>query len=234
MANYLKEYGQPLVYKLIQPLIDFLVKTKVTPNAITVIGFGLNIVATCIFIYGAEFKRSDFHPIFWGSITILFAGLFDMIDGRLARVSKQESVYGALFDSVIDRYSELIMFLGICYYLVAQHYFFSSVFAFVAMIGSLMVSYVRARAESLGIQCASGLMQRPERILLISLSGILCGIIEMSVGTFKYTFNNYSFPIFENITIFTFPIFVLAILTNITALQRLFDSKIALEKSTKK
>lgn len=234
MANFLKEYGQPLVYKLIQPLIDFLVKTKVTPNAITVIGFLLNILATCIFIYGAEYKRSDFHPIFWGSITILFAGLFDMIDGRLARVSKQESVYGALFDSVIDRYSELIMFLGICYYLVAQHYFFSSVFAFIAMIGSLMVSYVRARAESLGIECSSGWMQRPERILIISLSGILCGIIEMSLGTFKYTFNNYNFPIFENITIFTFPIFVLAILTNITALQRLLDSKISLEKSSQK
>ncbi len=168
MANYLKEYGQPLIYKLIQPLIAFLVKTKVTPNAITVIGFGFNIVATCIFIYGAEYKRSDFHPIFWGCITILFAGLFDMIDGRLARVSKQESVYGALFDSVIDRYSELIMFLGICYYLVSQHYFLSSVFAFIAMIGSLMVSYVRARAEGLGIECSTGWMQRPERILLIS------------------------------------------------------------------
>jgi CDP-diacylglycerol--glycerol-3-phosphate 3-phosphatidyltransferase len=91
---------------------------------------------------------------------ILFAGLFDMLDGQVARIGKMSSKFGALYDSVLDRYSELFMFLGICYYLVSQKYFIGALIAFLAMIGSIMVSYTRARAEGLGIQCSVGLMQR--------------------------------------------------------------------------
>jgi CDP-diacylglycerol--glycerol-3-phosphate 3-phosphatidyltransferase len=229
MSDFLKNVGQPLVYKAINPLIGLMVKLGITPNAVTIFGFIINIIASAILIFGADHPRGNLKYVLWAGLTILFAGLFDMIDGRLARVSKQETAFGALFDSVIDRYSELIMFLGICYYLVAEHYFLSSLFAFIAMIGSLMVSYVRARAEGLGIECKGGLMQRPERILLISTSAIICGLVEEFYGEFKYTFANTGFPIFENITIFTFPIFVLAILTNITAIQRLSDSKKALQ-----
>lgn len=230
MSDFLKKVGQPLVYRAIQPLINLMVKAGITPNTITIIGFLINIVAAAILIYGADHPRGDLSYILWAGATILFGGLFDMIDGRLARVSKQESKFGALFDSVLDRYSELVMFLGICYYLVAEHYFLSSLFAFIAMIGSLMVSYIRARAEGLGIECKGGLMQRPERILLISISAIICGLVERFYGEFRYTFGDTEFPLFENITLFTFPIFILSILTNITAIQRLKDSKKALEK----
>lgn len=229
MANFLKEVGQPIVYKVIQPLIEWLARVGVTPNAVTAIGFVLNIAATVVFVYGTNAARGDLRYVAWGGCVILLAGLFDMMDGRLARVSKQESSFGALFDSVLDRYSELVMFLGICYYLVAQQYFLSSLFAFIAMIGSIMVSYVRARAEGLGIECKGGLMQRPERVLLVGISAILCGLVQGYAGDFKYVVPGTGFPYFENITIFTFPIFVMAILTNWTAVQRLRESKAALD-----
>lgn len=230
MSNFLKEVGQPLVYKVIQPFIEFLSRAGVTPNAITVAGFVINIGATIMFVYGTNAARGDLRYVTWGGCIILLAGLFDMMDGRLARVSKQESRFGALFDSVLDRYSELVMFLGICYYLVAQQYFLSSLFAFIAMIGSVMVSYVRARAEGLGIECKGGLMQRPERVLLVGIAAILCGLTQVYIGDFKLVVPGTDFPYFENITIFTFPIFVMAILTNWTAIQRMRESKIALDQ----
>lgn len=233
MSNFLKEVGQPIVYKAINPFINLLLKAGVTPNAVTTIGFLINVVASVVFIAGGFEPRTDLRYVGWGGAIILFGGLFDMIDGRLARVGKMESKFGALYDSVLDRYSELAMFLGICYYLVAQNYFLSSLFAFIAMIGSIMVSYVRARAEGLGIECKGGLMQRPERILLIGISAVLCGLLADYTGQFKYTIPGTGFPIFENITLFTFPIFVLAILTNWTAIQRLRESKVALDKLEK-
>lgn len=229
MSNFLKDVGQPIVYRIINPVIELFVKIGVTPNIITAIGFILNIVAAVIFIIGAGVERTDLSYVGWGGAVILLAGLFDMIDGRLARVGKMESRFGAMFDSVLDRYSELVMFLGICYYLVAQSYFLSSLFAFIAMIGSLMVSYIRARAEGMGIECKGGLMQRPERILLIGISAVLCGMLERFTGAIKITFPNTDFPIFESITLFTFPIFLLAILANWTAVQRLVESKKALD-----
>jgi phosphatidylglycerophosphate synthase len=230
MSNFLKTYGQPFVYKVIQPLIVGLTKIGVTPNTITIIGFILNIVVAAIFIQGGNEDHLDLRYVGWGGAMILFAGLFDMIDGRLARVSNQSSKFGAFFDSVIDRYSEMVMFLGICYYLVAQDYFLSSLFAFLALIGSVMVSYIRARAEGLGIECSDGLMQRPERIILIGSSALLCGVVQHWFGNFKYVLPDTDFPIWENIAVFTFPIFLLAILANYTAWQRLQHCKKALSE----
>ena len=153
-----------------------------------------------------------------------------MLDGQVARLGNMSSVFGALFDSVLDRYSELFMFLGICYYLVAHHYFFSSLVAFIALIGSMMVSYTRARSEGLGIQNKGGLMQRPERVILIAVSALVCGITGHFIGgNYKYFIPGISFHVFETMTIFTLPITVMAVLTNITAIRRLLDAKKALE-----
>jgi phosphatidylglycerophosphate synthase len=212
-----------LVYRVIQPLIVGLVKMGVTPNMITTIGFLLNIVVAIIFIQGGRKTTPDLSDIGYGGAMILFAGLFDMIDGRLARVANQSSTFGAFFDSVLDRYSELVMFLGICYYLVAQGFVLSALFAFVAMIGSIMVSYIRARAEGLGIECKDGLMQRPERIILIGGSALICGIVHHYVGDFISTSG-------ETISIFTYPLFLLAILANFTAWQRLEHCRKAMEQ----
>lgn len=230
MSNFLKNYGQPLVYKVIQPLILGLSKIGVTPNTITMIGFFLNIVVAIIFIKGGSKNYLDLGYVGWGGAMILFAGLFDMIDGRLARVTNQSSQFGAFFDSVLDRYSELVMFLGICYFLIAQGFFMSSLFAFVAMIGSIMVSYIRARAEGLGIECQDGLMQRPERIILIGTSALFCGLVQYYLGNFNYPIgSNYSVVI-ENISIFTYPLFLLAILANFTAWQRLEHCRKAMQE----
>ena len=230
--NLLKKYGQPLVYRVINPFIDLLVKWKVRPNTITTIGLLINTAATVVFICGAEYgERNDHSFIGWAGAVILFGGLFDMIDGRLARVGKMSSSFGALYDSVLDRYSEMIMFLGICWYLVAHDYFLSSLFAFIALIGSVMVSYTRARAEALGAKADVGFMQRPERVILIGVSAMACGIFSAQFGgDIKITKDWLPFPLFETITIFTFPIFLMAILTNITALRRLMFVKDELEK----
>ena len=149
-----------------------------------------------------------------------------MLDGQVARLGNMKSTFGALYDSVLDRYSELIMFLGICYYLVAHHYFLSSIFAFIAMIGSMMVSYIRARAEGLGIECKGGLMQRPERVITIGLFAIICGFASLIIGgDYKLYIPGVKFHVFETMSIFTIPVTVLAVLTNITAFKRLTDAR---------
>ncbi|MEM1319343.1 MAG: CDP-alcohol phosphatidyltransferase family protein [Bacteroidota bacterium] len=223
----LKKYGQSLIYEAINPLIKLLIRFKVTPNEITTVGLVLNFVATMIFIAGAEFGvRNDHSYVGWAGAVILFAGLFDMIDGRLARMGNMAHPAGALYDSVIDRYSEMVMFLGICYYLVAHDYFLSSLFAFVAMIGSVMVSYTRARAEGLGVDCSIGLMQRPERVLLVGISAVLCGVLSPVLGgDYKIAIDVYPYTAFETISIFTIPLTFLAVLSNITAIRRLLYSK---------
>ncbi|CAN5363179.1 CDP-alcohol phosphatidyltransferase family protein [soil metagenome] len=219
------------IYKVINPLVRGLIKIGFTPNLVTVTGLVLNIMVAIVFIKGAEQgNRGDLSYVGWAGALILFAGLFDMLDGQVARLGNMSSSFGALFDSVLDRYSELIMFLGICYYLVSHHYFISSLAAFIAMIGSMMVSYIRARSEGLGIQNSGGLMQRPERVILLALSAIACGVTGHFIGgDFKYYVPGISFHIFETMTIFTLPIAVMAILTNITAIKRLRNAKRALE-----
>src|ERR1700710_1631799 len=198
---------QQNIYKVINPLVKLLIKAGLTPNGVTTIGLVLNIGVSIIFIAGAEEgKRGDLRYVGWAGALILFAGLFDMLDGQVARLGNMSSRFGALYDSVLDRYSELILFLGICYYLVGHHYFLSSISAFIALIGSMMVSYVRARAEGLGIECKGGLMQRPERVITIGLFAIICGVAQHYIGDYKLFIPGIPFHIFETITIFTLPI----------------------------
>jgi CDP-diacylglycerol--glycerol-3-phosphate 3-phosphatidyltransferase len=221
------------IYKIIDPFVKLLIKIGLTPNAVTSIGFVLNVGVAAIFIVGAEDgNRGDFTYVGWAGGLILFAGLFDMLDGQVARLGNMKSVFGALYDSVLDRYSELIMFLGICYYLVAHHYFLSSIFAFIALIGSMMVSYVRARAEGLGVDSKGGLMQRPERVVTIGVFAIVCGVSSGYLGgDYKLFIPGIRFHVFETMSIFTFPIAVLAVLTNLTAFNRLMNAKKALSEN---
>jgi phosphatidylglycerophosphate synthase len=226
---------QQNIYKVIDPFVRVLIKIGLTPNGVTTIGLILNIGVAIIFIVGAEEgNRGDLRYVGWAGALILFAGLFDMLDGQVARLGNMASAFGAMYDSVLDRYSELIMFFGICYYLVAHHYFLSSIFAFIALIGSMMVSYTRARAEGLGIALKGGLMQRPERVILVGITAGLCGIVSNFIGgDYKLYVKGIPFHIFETISIFTIPIFCMAFLTNITALRRLRDAKKAFEEKEK-
>ena len=154
-----------------------------------------------------------------------------MLDGQVARLGNMSSAFGAMYDSVLDRYSELVMFLGICYYLVSHHYFLSSLFAFIALIGSMMVSYTRARAEGLGVALKGGLMQRPERVVLVGITALACGITANFIGgNYKLYVKGIPFHVFETMSIFTIPLSIMAVLTNITAIRRLADAKKALDE----
>src|SRR6201996_4967194 len=215
------------IYKVINPLVKVLIRLGLTPNMVTTIGLMLNIGVAVVFIEGAEdTNRGDLSYVGWAGGLILFAGLFDMLDGQVARLGNMSSQFGALYDSVLDRYSELILFLGICYYLVSHHYFMSSLFAFIGLIGSMMVSYTRARAEGLGIECKDGLMQRPERVIIIGVSALACGIASRWMGgNYKIAWPDSSFPVFETISIFTIPVTIMAFLANLTAIGRLRDAR---------
>jgi phosphatidylglycerophosphate synthase len=226
---------QQSIYKIINPFVKGLIRVGLTPNAVTTIGLLLNIGVAIIFIFGAEkTNRGDLSFVGWGGALVLFAGLFDMLDGQVARLGNMSSTFGALYDSVLDRYSELILFLGICYYLVSHHYFLSSLFAFIALMGSMMVSYTRARAEGLGIESKGGLMQRPERVVTIGLCAIMCGVAGHFIGgDYKVYVPGISFHVFETMSIFTIPITIMAFMTNITAINRLRGAKKALEAREK-
>lgn len=205
--NY-RDWLQQIIYKIINPIVLGMIKIGITPNFITTTGFVLNIVAAAVLIYGGIYAGwHEFAYVGWGGAIILFAGLFDMMDGRVARLGNMSTTFGALYDSVLDRYSELITYFGICYYLVLQGYFLFSVISFIALIGSLMVSYVRARAEGLGIECKVGMMQRPERVVLTSLGALFCGIFGDCQA-------------FDPIWILVVPVGVVAVFANITAFVR--------------
>jgi phosphatidylglycerophosphate synthase len=220
------------IYKVINPFVRLLIKIGFTPNAVTLTGLLLNIGVAIIFIIGGEEgNRGDLRYVGWGGALILFAGLFDMLDGQVARLGNMKSDYGALFDSVLDRYSELFTFLGICYYLVAHHYLLGSLFTFIALIGSMMVSYTRARAEGLGVECKGGLMQRPERVVLMGVSALACGLSSAYLGgDYKLFVPGIPFHVFETMSILTLPITIMAVLSNITAVSRLLQARRALEQ----
>lgn len=181
--NY-RDFLQKLIYVVINPIIKAMIAIGITPNVVTTVGFVGNLVATGLFIAGGiALQEGDaaggMALIGWGGFTILFAGLFDMMDGRLARMSGKSSLFGALWDSTLDRYSELVSLFGICLAFIRLddgEWFWMGVVTFVAMIGSVMVSYVRARAEGLNIECKVGIMQRPERVVVTAITAMLTGI----------------------------------------------------------
>jgi CDP-diacylglycerol--glycerol-3-phosphate 3-phosphatidyltransferase len=156
---------------LLQKIVDGLALTRISPNALTFIGLLINIVAAVFF----GFARGD-HAIryfVYAGLVIIGAGVFDMVDGRVARQTQQVSVFGAFFDSVMDRYSDVALFFGLLVFYARGNRFFYVVLVAFCMTASLMVSYTRARAEALIGSCKVGFMERPERIVLVIL-GALC------------------------------------------------------------
>lgn len=210
-----RDFLQKIIYVIITPVIKGMIRIGFTPNLVTTIGFVLNIAATIMLLYAAGEMTGSTSIVGWSGAVILFVGLFDMMDGRLARIGNMSSMFGALWDSTLDRYSELFTLFGIAMYLILNSWVTGGVLTFLAMVGSVMVSYVRARAEGLGIECKVGLMQRPERVVLTSLGAILCGI-------------------FDNLWFLVVPIVIIAILANITAFWRICHCYKVLNKSEKK
>ena len=176
-----RTFIQKIIYRIITPAIRVMIRIGLTPNIITALGFVGNVAATCMFIHaalllGEGHQNSAFSWIAWGGAVIIFAGLFDMIDGRMARIGNMSSSFGALWDSTLDRYSEMVSLFGIFMVFEKAGWLWTGITTFLALMGSVMVSYVRARAEGLQIECKVGLMQRPERVVVTAVVAIIAGI----------------------------------------------------------
>jgi phosphatidylglycerophosphate synthase len=161
LSKFFKEYW----YWLTSPFVKVMIKLRVTPNMMTVWGFLLSCVSAYFFHLGM---------IGAGGWFMIFGATFDMFDGLIARATGKASKSGAFFDSVMDRFSEGIVFLGL-----ASYYRSSWVLYFVvlALVGSMMVSYTRARGEGVGVDVKTGIMQRPERIVYLGVGSIFSPLL---------------------------------------------------------
>jgi CDP-diacylglycerol--glycerol-3-phosphate 3-phosphatidyltransferase len=148
---------------LLEKIVALLAATGVNPNVLTFIGLLINIWAMTLFAAG-RFPAAG--------LVMILAGLFDMVDGRVARAQGRVTTFGAFFDSVIDRYSDLLLYMGLLIYYASVDRRRYAVLVGVAMAGSVMVSYTRARAESLIPLCKAGFWERPERIVLMILGAL--------------------------------------------------------------
>ncbi len=155
---------------VLHKIVHGLALTRISPNVLTFLGLVINVGAGVLFGFAnAENQQRMF---LYAGLVIIGAGIFDMEDGRVARATGQVTTFGAFFDSVIDRYSDVALFFGLLvYYARANRFFYVVLVAFV-MTSSVMVSYTRARAESLIGHCKVGFMERPERIVLVILGAL--------------------------------------------------------------
>lgn len=170
-----------------QPVGRALASLGISANALTLIGLGLNVVAAGIIAAG------------WltaGGVAFLIASAFDTLDGAVARASGTASPFGAFLDSLTDRYAEAVIFVPLLVLFAGQQQPGLIVACAAALVGSLLVSYARARAEGLGVDCEIGLLQRPERVVLLG-AGLL-----------------FPDPLLAPVIV------ILAVVTNITVLQR--------------
>jgi len=148
---------------IINAIVRWLALSKIHPNALTFFGLVINIWATWLFAQGS-FR--------WAGVVVIGAGLFDMVDGRVARATSQVTRFGGFFDSVLDRYSDLALYMGLLVYYASINRFPYIVLTAIAMTGSVMVSYTRARAENSIPKCKVGFLERPERIVLIIIGAL--------------------------------------------------------------
>ncbi len=148
---------------LLTAIVRAFAASHINPNALTVIGFVMNLLAAYLFAYG-YFR--------WAGGTIILAGLFDMLDGRVARLSNRVTPFGGFFDSVLDRYSDLCLMIGLLVFYGRINRFWYVTLVAIVMIGSVMVSYARARAENLIPTCRVGFLERPERTVLLIIGAM--------------------------------------------------------------
>ena len=170
---------QQRVRRLVSVMIRPLARSGVTPNTLTVLGLLLSIVTAVVVAQGF---------LLAAGLLVLFAGIFDMFDGAMARVSNSATTFGAFIDSTLDRYSESIILFGLLFYALQRPSLHDALWPFapeqqwmialifIAAVGSLMVSYAKARAEGLGLECKTGLLARPERVVILALGLLLSGL----------------------------------------------------------
>jgi CDP-diacylglycerol--glycerol-3-phosphate 3-phosphatidyltransferase len=149
--------------KVILPIVRGLALARIHPNVLTFLGLMVNGAAAALLASGRFFAAA---------FVIMAAGLFDMVDGRVARETNQVTPFGGFFDSVLDRYSDLVLLMGLLVYYASIDRFFYVVLTAVVMTGSVMVSYTRARAECTIPRCKVGFMERPERVVLLIIGAV--------------------------------------------------------------
>lgn len=185
----LAKYVRPLLSTAVNAFARWLDSIGVTPNMVSFAGFALTIIAAALLSTGR---------LAVGGGVLWVAAMLDMVDGTLARLGKGESTFGAFLDSTLDRYSESITFLGLAAFYANRGDAQSPLLAiFLTLIGSWAVSYTRARAEGLDIECNVGFLQRPERLVIL-IAGLILGLV---------------LPV----------LWFLAVMTNITAVQRIYE-----------
>ena len=156
-----------LIRQALGPVIEFLVRCQISPNAVSITGFLVTIVAVGLFIGGA--------PVAAGLIFLL-GSLLDVLDGELARASNRVTPFGAVIDSLLDRISEGVLLIAIAWYFADRGEVAGVVITVAGMLGSVSTSYVRARAEAVGTTCAVGWITRSERIIILTM-GMISGQI---------------------------------------------------------
>jgi len=155
---------------VLHAIVRGLALTRISPNLLTFFGLVINIVAAILFGYASGDRQP--RMFFYAGLVIIAAGFFDMVDGRVARATNQVTTFGAFFDSVIDRYSDIALFFGLLVYYARNNHFFYLVLVGIVMTTSVMVSYTRARAESIIPSCKVGFLERPERIVLVIIGAL--------------------------------------------------------------
>jgi len=153
--------------RVIGAIVRGLARSRINPNALTFMGLLMNIGCGVLFGYGMFFKAG---------LLMILANIFDMFDGQVARLRGRVTCFGAFFDSVIDRYSDIIVFVGIMVYYAratSGHSTLLVALTGLALVGSVMISYSRARAESLDIACKVGFLERPERVVLLIIGSLM-------------------------------------------------------------
>jgi len=162
-----------LAYRITDPIVRILSRSRITPNTLTFINLALNIIAAYVIATGY---------FLLGGVLVLVSGLFDLLDGALARFTKQTTKFGALLDSTVDRISEAAIICGLLiWYIPQEGASLKIVLIFFVLIGSFLVSYIRARAEGLGWQCQVGLFTRAERVIVLAIGLLINQIFIHSI-----------------------------------------------------
>lgn len=148
---------------ILDAIVGTLTRLHIRPNALTVTGLLISVAAAYALAYGR---------FGWAALILIFAGLFDMLDGAVARISNRETAFGAFLDSVLDRYSDMIVLLGLTIYYGRNDRLPYVVLVGTVIMGTVLTSYARARAESLIPKCKVGFLERPERVVLLIIGGL--------------------------------------------------------------
>ena len=160
-----------LGYYFAEPVVQLLARTSITPNALTWFGFLVSVGAAVLIATG---------HLFAAGFVVLAAGLFDILDGALARRTNRTTRFGAVLDSTLDRAAEAALLIGILVMYAGEHSIRGVLVAGIAWLGSSLVSYIRARAEALGLECQVGVFTRPERVVVLVL-GLLLSYFDIAL-----------------------------------------------------